>query len=298
MRVSKAMGVFASLLAMLALSSCGGSSSGTQPSQQMGSMFTIGTDSPTLPSVVSVQVQITSITLTDGTTTVNLLNRPQTVDFAKLNGLRSLLDLEDVQAGTYTSANITVGTVMIQYLDTTQSPPSLNTINAMVSPMTVTQPLKTPLVLADNDLVGFFMDLDLRQSIQTDANGNVTGNFTPTFDVKGLSVDDADAQIDCFYAGVVSVNPAGNQFVIQGPRGRQYTVDTTRFHEFRFQRDALELRHEHDRRSLRHSQSRHARYHRDRSGSRIDRSLLPRRSRYICSVVQRPGERPQYLRAR
>jgi hypothetical protein len=71
------------------------------------------------------------------------------------------------------------------------------------------------------------MDLDLRQSIQTDANGNVTGNFTPTFDVKGLSVDDADAQIDCFYAGVVSVNPAGNQFVIQGPRGRQYTVDTT-----------------------------------------------------------------------
>ena len=144
MRISKAMGVFASLLATLALSSCGGSSSGTQPSQQMGSMFTIGTDSPTLPSVVSVQVQITSITLTDGTTTVNLLNGPQTVDFAKLNGLRSLLDLEDVQAGTYTSANITVGTVMIQYLDTTQSPPALNTINAMVSPMTVTQTLKTP----------------------------------------------------------------------------------------------------------------------------------------------------------
>jgi hypothetical protein len=229
MRISKAMGVFASLLAMLGLSSCGGggSSSGTQPSQQMGSMFTIGTDSPTLPSVVSVQVQITSITLTDGTTTVNLLNGPQTVDFAKLNGLRSLLDLEDVPAGTYTSANITVGTVVIQYLDTTQSPPALNTINAMVSPVTVTQPLKTPFVLADNDLVGFFMDLDLRQSIQTDANGNVTGNFTPTFDVKGLSVDDADAQIDCFYAGVVSVNPAGNQFVIQGPRGRQYTVDTT-----------------------------------------------------------------------
>ena len=227
MRVSKAMGVFASLLAMLALSSCGGSSSGTQPSQQMGGMFTIGTDSPTIPSVVSVQVQITSITLTDGTTTVNLLNGPQIVDFAELNGLRSLLDLENVTAGTYTSANITVGTVMIQYLDTTQSPPALKTIPATVSPMTVTQALKTPLVLADNDLVGFFMDLDLRQSIQTDMNGNVTGNFTPTFDVKGLSVDDADAQIDCFYAGVVSVNPAGNQFVIQGPRGRQFTVDTT-----------------------------------------------------------------------
>ena len=228
MRISNATGVFASVLAIFALASCGGGA-GTgapPPAQQMGSMFTIGTDSPTLPSVVSVQVQITSITLTDGTTTVNLLNGPQIVDFAKLNGLRSLLDLEDVAAGTYTSANITVGTVTIQYLDTTQSPPVLTTIPANVSPMTVTEALKSPLVLADNDLVGFFMDLDLRQSIQTDSNGNVTGNFTPTFDVKGLSVDDADAQIDCFYAGVVSVNPAGNQFVIQGPRGRQFTVDT------------------------------------------------------------------------
>lgn len=228
MRISNATGVFASLLALFALSSCGGGASTgtTPPSQQMGSMFTIGTDSPTLPSVVSVQVQITSITLTDGTTTVNLLNGPQIVDFAKLNGLRSLLDLEDVPAGTYNSANITVGTVTIQYLDTTQSPPALTTIDATVSPMTVTQALKTPLALNDADLVGFFMDLDLRQSIQTDSSGNITGNFTPTFDVKGLSVDDADAQIDCFDAGVVSVNPAGNQFVIQGPRGRHYTVDT------------------------------------------------------------------------
>lgn len=229
MRISNATGVFASLLAIFALSSCGGGASTgtTTPSQHMGSMFTIGTDSPTLPSVVSVQVQITSITLTDGTTTVNLLNGPQTVDFAKLNGLRSLLDLEDVPAGTYNSANITVGTVTIQYLDTTQTPPALTTIDATVAPMTVTQALKSPLVLNDDDLVGFFMDLDLRQSIQTDVNGNLTGNFTPTFDVKGLSVDDADAQIDFFDAGVVSVNPAGNQFVIQGPHGRHFTVDTT-----------------------------------------------------------------------
>ena len=89
MRISNATGVFASLLAIFALSSCGGGAStgAPPPQQQMGSMFTIGTDSPTLPSVVSVQVQITSITLTDGTTTVNLLNGPQTVDFAKLNGL-------------------------------------------------------------------------------------------------------------------------------------------------------------------------------------------------------------------
>src|SRR5580700_9072265 len=141
MRIFKAMGVFLSFFAVLSLSSCGGGgSTPMQPAQQTGSIFTIGTDNPPLPGVLSVQVQITSIQLSDGTTTVNLLNGPQTVDFAKLSGLRSLLDLEDVPAGTYTSANITVGTVVIQYLDTAQSPPALNTINAMVSPMTVTQP--------------------------------------------------------------------------------------------------------------------------------------------------------------
>jgi hypothetical protein len=233
MRTFKALGVFVSLLAVFALSSCGGG--GSAPSsggQQMGTVFTMGTDNPPLPSVLSVQVQVTSITLSDGSTTVNLLNGPQTVDFAKLNGLRSLLDLNDVPARTYNSATIMIGGATIGFLDTTQTPPVLNTITATVAPMTVNVPLAQPLVLVDQDLVGFFMDLDLRQSIGTDMNGNITGNFTPTFDVKAISVDDANAFIDDFYAGVISVNPAGNQFVIQGPHGRQFTVDTDANTEF------------------------------------------------------------------
>jgi hypothetical protein len=233
MRTSKFLGVFISFLAVLLLASCGGGGSASMPSgQQTGTIFTMGSDNPPLPAVLSAQVQITSITLSDGTTTVNLLNGPQTVDFAKLNGLRSLLDLNDVPAGTYNSATIMVGGATIGFLDTTQTPPALNTLTATVAPMTVNFPLAKPLVLADQDLVGFFMDLDLRQSIQTDANGNITGNFTPTFDVKAISVDDADAFIDDFYAGVVSVNPAGNQFVIQGPHGRQFTVNTDANTEF------------------------------------------------------------------
>lgn len=233
MRTSKFPGVFFSFLAVLLLSSCGGGGSSSTPAgQQVGTIFTMGSDNPPLPAVLSAQVQITSITLSDGTTIVNLLNGPQTVDFAKLNGLRSLLDLNDVPAGTYNSATIIVGGVTIGFLDTTQTPPVLNTLTATVAPMTVNVPLAKPLVLADQDLVGFFMDLDLRQSIQTDANGNIASNFTPTFDVGAISVDDADAFIDDFYAGVVSVNPAGNQFVIQGPHGRQFTVDTDANTEF------------------------------------------------------------------
>jgi hypothetical protein len=233
MRTFKVLGVFVSLLSIFALASCGGGgSTPINSGQKMGSIFTMGTDNPPLPSVLSVQVQVTSITLSDGTTTVNLLNGAQTVDFAKLNGLRSLLDLNDVPAGSYNSATIMVGGVTIGFLDTTQTPPALNTLTATVAPMSVTVSLAKPLALADQDLVGFFMDLDLHQSIGTDANGNITGNFTPTFDVRAISVDDADAFIDDFYAGVISVNPAGNQFTIQGPHGRQFTVDTDANTEF------------------------------------------------------------------
>jgi hypothetical protein len=236
MRFAKGMGVFCSLLAVFALSSCGGGSSApsnTGGGQPMGGVFTIGTDDPaTVPSVVSVMVQITSVQLTDGTTTVNLLNGPQTVDFAKLDGLHGLLDLENVPAGTYNSAIIGVGSVTIQFIDTTVSPPVISTINATATPNSVTQALKNPLVLNDQDLVGFFMDLDLGQSLQTDANGNVTTTFVPTFDVKGLSVDDADAFIDELPGGVTSVNPAGNQFMMQGPLGRMYTVDITNSTDF------------------------------------------------------------------
>jgi hypothetical protein len=235
MRFAKGMGVFCALLAVIGLASCGGGSMTTPTSTgaQMGGVFTIGTDDPaTVPSVVSVLVQITSVQLSDGTTTVNLLKGPQTVDFAKLDGLRGLLDLEDVPAGTYNSAIIGVGSVTIQFIDTSVTPPTISTINATAMPATVTQTLKKPLVLNDQDLVGFFMDLDLGQSLETDASGNVTTTFVPTFDVKGVSVDDADAFIDELPGGVTSVNPAGNQFMMTGPLGRSYTVDITNSTDF------------------------------------------------------------------
>ncbi|MGA8367514.1 MAG: hypothetical protein ACLQMT_04650 [Candidatus Acidiferrales bacterium] len=232
MRNSRAMGLFGAFLAVCMLSGCGGASSSStsqNSGRQTGAVYTMGTDSaPPLPSVVSVQVQLSSVMLTDGTTTANLLTTsPETVDFAKLNGLHELVDLNNVPANvSFTSAIITVGSVTIQYLDTTQSPPVLNTITPVVQPTTVTTPLAQPLTVLNNDLVGFFMDLDLKQSIGVNGSGNLNGNFTPTFDVKALSADDADAHIDSFEAGVVSVNAADGTFVIQGPHGRQYTVDT------------------------------------------------------------------------
>ncbi|MBV8893456.1 MAG: hypothetical protein JO266_16045, partial [Acidobacteria bacterium] len=73
-----------------------GGCSGTNSSQnggggaQSGSVFVVGEDAP-LPSVVSFNITLKSITLNNSSTTVQVLSQPTTVDFGKLMGLRSLL---------------------------------------------------------------------------------------------------------------------------------------------------------------------------------------------------------------
>jgi Domain of unknown function (DUF5666)/Domain of unknown function (DUF4382) len=227
MRILKATGVFCALLSLLVLSGCGGSgsSSGSDPNpSNQASVFTVGTDAP-LPSVVSCQILVTGVTLNNGTTNVPVLTNSQVVDFAELSGLHQLLDLNSVPTGTYTSATLTIANPVIGFIDTTQNPPAVNTINGTLSQSTVTVNFATPFVLNSGDLVGLRMEFDLYQSLQTDSNGQVTGAINPVFNMQLLNADDSNVSIDCFDAGVVGVTN-DSAFVVQGPKGRQWTVVT------------------------------------------------------------------------
>jgi hypothetical protein len=225
MRNSKSTGVFLVLLAVLGLCSCGGSSSSSNPAPNgQASVFTIGTDAP-LPSVISCQIMVTGVTLNNGTANVPVLSTPQVVDFAQLSGLHQLLDLNAVPTGTYSSATVTLASPVIGFIDTTQSPPTINTINGTLSTSSVMVTFANPLVMSDAQLVGLRMEFDLRQSLSTDANGQVTGAINPVFNMQLLAADDANVSIDDFYGGVVGTT-TGTSFVIQGPKGRQWTVQT------------------------------------------------------------------------
>src|SRR5690349_3504292 len=72
---------------------------------------------------------------------------------------------------------------------------------------------------------GLSFQFNLRKSIAVDAMGQITGAVTPVLYLKAITPSDADAFIDDFVAGVVSVNASGNSFVIQGPHGHQFTVN-------------------------------------------------------------------------
>jgi hypothetical protein len=225
------------VFALLALSmmelGCGSNSSTTGKNAQPGNVFVTGEDAP-LSSVIGFNVTLNSITLNgqDGTT-ATVLSTPETVDFARLIGLRSPLSFNSVAADTYVSATFVLANPVINYVDMTQNPPALNTINGVFpssqNPYTVTVNFPTAMVVGSSGLAGLKMEMDIRDSLATDGNGNlVISNNTvavnPVIYVKATHASDPDAQITDLTGGLASVTASSNSFVIQGPYGRQLTV--------------------------------------------------------------------------
>ena len=195
-------------------------------SDATGSSFVVGTDAP-MASVTSFSVQVQSIAATDASgNTVQLLSGSPTVDFARFNGLQTLLDMNDVPAGTYSNVTVTLGAATIGYLDTSTTEPTIKTMTASLTTNTVSASLARPMVVTQTGApVGLHLDFDLHKSIGVDSNGQITGTVTPTFNMNGVNNSDPGAYIDEFDAAVVSVNAGTQSFVIQGPHGRQFTVN-------------------------------------------------------------------------
>ncbi len=215
------------LLFTLIWTSCGGggtsSASNSSSTTSQGMVYMTGSDAP-LPSVLSFQVTIQSITLFNGTSNVTLLNTPTTVEFSRLLGLRTLLALNSVPVGTYTSATVTLASPVISYLDITTTPTSVNTMQGSLLNNTVSYTFKQPLNVTANGLGGLHFHFNLHDSLQVDGTGQVTGVVDPHIQIRPLQVGDDDCVIDEFRGSLVSVNAAGNSFVLQRPNGRQFTV--------------------------------------------------------------------------
>ncbi len=192
-----------------------------------GSSFVVGTDAP-MASVVSFNVQVNSVAATDQNgNVVQLVSGAPMVDFARFNGLQTLLDMNDVPVGTYSSVSITLGNGTMGYLDTSTAEPTIKTIPATLSTSTVTYTLANPMIVSESGApVGLHMDFDLRKSIGV-TSGQINGTVTPTFTVNGVNNNDKGAYIDEFDAAVVTTDSGTQSFKIQGPHGRQFTVNVT-----------------------------------------------------------------------
>lgn len=232
-RKSFVAGLATCTLAVL-IAGCGGSGptssmTSTGSSATSAPVFLTGTDAP-LPSVVSFQVTVNSVTLSNGgNNSVDLLQSPQTVDFARYNGLQTLLDFNSVPAGTYNTVTVSLSNPVVAYMNlstsTPAAPPSItNLSNATLMNSSVTVQLPSAFTVTAGQAVGLKMDFDLRQSLLTDSTGQLTGQINPAIDFTALTPNTPSSEIDEFYGTVISVNTSQNSFMIQGPHGRQFTV--------------------------------------------------------------------------
>jgi hypothetical protein len=213
----------------LAATGCsnGAISTGATTGAETGPAFVVGTDAP-MASVTSFAVQIMSIdAINSSGASVPLMSGTPTVDFARYNGLQTLLDMNDVPAGTYDSVTISLGTGTIGYLNTSGTgAPTIATEAATYTNPSVNVTLDKPLVVQQNGSpAGLRVDFDLSKSIEVDSNGNITGTVDPTFNINAVANSDGGGHIDTFIAGVVSVDTTSQSFVVQGPHGENFTID-------------------------------------------------------------------------
>jgi hypothetical protein len=238
--MKKIIGIALSLaLSMLGASCGGGSSSSPVLSSQSSAVFVTGEDAP-LASVVGFDVTINSITLNGNNGSPQVLSSPTTVDFARLLGLRSPLAFNTVPADTYNSATFSLSSPAISWVDMSTTPPSIGTpISAYFSPTTgsatqttVTVNFPTAMVVGSNGLAGLRMEFDIRQSVAVDGSGQITGAVNPVIYANAVKASDPNGQVTDLTGGLVSANAASNSFVIQGPYGRQLTVDVSNTTQF------------------------------------------------------------------
>lgn len=211
---------------------CGSnSSSNLNSNAQPAAVFMTGEDAP-LASVVGFMVTLNSVTLNgqDGSA-APVITTPVTVDFARLVGLRAPLAFNSVPPGTYVSATFVLASPMIDWVDWTASPPIMGppiagTFPGNQNPFTLTVNFPQPMKVSSNELAGLRMEMDIKQSVAVDPNTHqVTGAVNPVIHVKATKASDPDGHVTDLGGGLVSVNTGNDSFVLQGPYGRQLTVD-------------------------------------------------------------------------
>jgi hypothetical protein len=186
------------------------SSTGPLVSVATGTLVTFGTDIP-ICGTESMVMTITSASLipsggagSGAGTAVPIITStaPATVDFARLTDFTTILATAPVAPGTYNQLQMTLTNPQLTLLNTATSPPSAQSLTAIFpnnsTTDTITVNISPALKITSNITTGITMDFDLRDSLQVDAYGQVTGTIDPEFiltpvTASGTTVGEADS---------------------------------------------------------------------------------------------------------
>jgi hypothetical protein len=215
-----------SLLLAVSLISCGASPDNLLPDPSLlgsGKVFVIGEDAP-LPSVLAFQITLNDLSLSNGGGPVSLLSGPTEVEFGRLLGLRALLGLSSIPEGTYDSVTLSMSDPIISFLDLTTTPASVGMLNGTLTTTQITVTLDPPLVVTDGGLAALHLHFPLRDALQVDANGELTGAVEPLIRFRAIPPRSEEAFIEELRGGLSSVEADSNSFTLQTRRGRLLTI--------------------------------------------------------------------------
>jgi hypothetical protein len=244
-----------SLFSGMILSLLAGCSSSTNdaPSTMSSSTAPVSlsiTDTPpTGVNVLSFEVSLTSANLTPssgtGTGTVSLLRNdmPIQVDVTQLQTLSAFLNTANVPAGTYNSLSLTFANPKLVIYNASDASLASSCAVGTVCQLTPTidnsatttfSSTAFPATVAANTPLGFLIDFQLNNVIQSDlsvnlgvANGVTVSELTPQTAPM--------PQFGSLTGTVQSVNASQNQFTLETAYGATFTVDsssTTAYDDF------------------------------------------------------------------
>ena len=234
--------LFVSLIALSLLAGCGSTSSNSTPASSATSVpvsLTMTDEPPAGVSVLFFQISLTGAALTPASgPPVSLLtnNAPVQIDVTELQALSAFLTTANVPAGSYDSLNLSFADPELviynasdQAIANTCAAGSVcqlaPTIDGSSTVAFSANPF--PVTVAANSPLGFLIDFHLNTVIQPDLSVNL--DISNGISVSELSpvVPSRPPQFGFLIGAVQKVNASQNQFTLQTPEGRSFTVDSS-----------------------------------------------------------------------
>jgi hypothetical protein len=198
--------------------------------------LTMTDDPPSGVSVLFFQVSLTSASLTPASgSPVSLITTPIQVDVTQLQALSAFLSTANVPAGSYNSLSLTFADPQLVIFNTSNQ--SIASTCAVGSVCQLTPTLDNsatvdlssapfPVTIAVGSPLGFLIDFRLNTIIQPDLSVNLQAANGVTIGQLPPSAPSQPPHFGSLPGTVESVNASANQFNMQTPWGKSFTIDT------------------------------------------------------------------------
>lgn len=183
-------------LAAVITGGCGGNPSATPPNpSKTGGLYTLISDTPAC-NVLGFALFLTEVDLhrqgAGSTSKVTVYptsispNAP-TVEITEMRDTSAIANLTSIGAGTFDQAILTLTVDSAAVYDPTATPP-VSPLTTTITSTNLTIPIQPPLVVTAGAVNMLQLDFNLAQSLQVDAQGNLTGGVAPVFTARPITL--------------------------------------------------------------------------------------------------------------